>query len=67
MKKENDRAREIRRELDEVARLVEKAWKRHEQDPRHEDQPLICPGVGLVGRCTDTAVYLAERLGGVVY
>lgn len=57
----------IRRELDRVAQMVERAWKRHEQEPGHGDRPFICPMVGVVGRCTDSSVYLAERLGGAVY
>lgn len=28
---------------------------------------MTCPGVGSPGRCTNTAVWLADRLGGLVY
>jgi hypothetical protein len=57
----------IRRELDRVGRLVEAAWKTHERTPGHGDRPFICPGVGVVGICTHSSVYLADRLGGAVY
>lgn len=57
----------VRKELDLLHEKVERAWREHEKDPDHEDKPLICPGAGLVGRCTDTAAYLADRLGGEVY
>lgn len=59
--------KDIRRELDRLAKLVEKAWKLHEKAPNYGKQPFVCPAVGVVGRCTDTAVYLADRLGGAVY
>lgn len=59
--------KEIRRELDRLAELVEAAWKKHEKRPNYGNYPLICENVGQVGRCTDSAVYLAHRLGGVVY
>jgi hypothetical protein len=57
----------IRRELDRLARKVEAAWKEHEKKPSHGDEPFTCPGIGSIGRCTNTAVYLADKLGGVVY
>lgn len=57
----------IRRELDLLAKKVEAALKEHEKRPDHGDQPFICHGIGVVGRCTDTAIYLADKLGGVVY
>lgn len=57
----------IRRELDQLAKKVEKAWKKHEKAPDRGNEPFICPGVGVVGRCTDSSVYLADRLGGVVF
>lgn len=59
--------KKIRLELDRVARLVEAAWKRHERKKGYGEHPFICPGIGVVGRCSDSAVYLAARLGGAVY
>lgn len=66
----NVSANEIRVVLDELTGKVEEMWRRHEAweaaNP-NQYRPLVCEGVGLVGRCTDTSVWLAERLGGVVY
>ncbi len=59
--------KEIRRELDKLSKKVESAWKVYEKDPRHGDSPFTCPDIGSVGKCTNTAVYLADRLGGEVY
>jgi hypothetical protein len=59
--------KDVRRELDRVAELVENALKQHEQEPDHGNRPFICENIGQVSRCTDSAVYLAARLGGVVY
>lgn len=61
---------QIRKTLDELDQLTGAMWKRQEEwREAHpdEDRPLVCEGVGLVGRCTDTASWLAERLGGVVH
>ena len=58
---------EIRKELNDLNKKVEAAWKRHEATPGHENRPFVCPGVGVVGNCTYTSVYLASRLGGDVY
>lgn len=58
--------KKIRLELDRLAARVEAAWKEHEKDPDHGNHPFICPGVGVVGTCTDSAVHLAELLGGDV-
>ena len=60
----------IRRTLDQLDTLVEAMWKRQEAwEAAHpgQDRPLVCEGIGLVGRCTDTSVWLAERLKGVVH
>jgi len=60
----------IRRTLDQLDTLVEAMWKRHEAwEAAHpgEYRPLVCDGIGLVGRCTDTSVWLAARLKGVVH
>lgn len=57
----------IRKELDRLGRLVGKAWKAWESNPGfvRGDGPMTCPGVGSPGRCTNTAVWLADRLGGL--
>lgn len=57
----------IRKELDRLARMVEKAWKEHEKRPDYGNHPFICEQVGQVSRCTDSATYLADKLGGEVY
>lgn len=57
----------IEKELALLRRKVEAAWKKHEKDPDHGNKSFICPGVGVVGTCTSTSVYLASRLGGDVY
>lgn len=59
----------IRKVLGELDERAEQAWQ--EQDAwlaAHpgEDRPVICEGIGVVGRCTDTSVWLAEKLGGEV-
>lgn len=62
--------RAILRTLNELDRKVDAMWTRHEAwEKAHpgEDRPRICETVGLIGRCTDTSVWLAERLGGVVH
>lgn len=63
-------ALQIRKALDRLDRLAEATWKRHEEwqaaNPG-DDKAIICEGVGLIGRCTDTSVWLAERLGGVIH
>lgn len=58
---------DIRKVLDDLAAKVVAAWKEHEKRPDHGNHPFTCPDVGSVGRCTNSAVYLAERLGGEVY
>lgn len=57
----------IEKELALLKRKVEAAWKIHEKEPGHGNRAFICPGVGVVGTCTSTSVYLASRLGGDVY
>jgi hypothetical protein len=60
----------IRKTLDELDSIVEAMWKRQEAweaDHPNRYRPLVCDGIGLVGRCTDTSVWLAERLKGVVH
>lgn len=57
----------VRLELDRLAEKVERALKKHEKGPKSESEEFLCPGVGSVGRCTNTAVYMADKLGGVVY
>lgn len=60
----------IRAVLDDLNRRIEAMWRRHDAwAAAHpdEDRPRICDGVGLIGRCTDTSVWLADRLDGVVY
>lgn len=59
--------KQIEKELTLLRKKVEASWKRHEQDPHHENKPFICPGVGVVGTCTSSSVYLSSRLGGEVY
>jgi hypothetical protein len=61
---------EIRAVLDELGVLTEAMWGRRQAwEKAHpgKDRPLVCEGVGLIGRCTDTSVWLADRLGGQVY
>lgn len=58
---------QVRNELDLLTKKVEAAWKVHEKSPSHENEPFICAGVGVVGRCTDAAIYLADRLDGEVH
>jgi hypothetical protein len=61
---------DIREALTDLDVRVEDMWQREELwRANHPDQgrPLICSGVGLIGRCTDTAAWLAERLNGKVY
>jgi len=59
--------RKIERELYLLKTKVEAAWREHEKKPDHGNYPFICPGAGVVGTCTNTAVYLADRLDGDVY
>lgn len=60
----------IRKVLNELDARAEAMWKKREaweaKNPG-QDRPLVCEGVGLIGRCTDTATWLAERLDGEVY
>lgn len=58
---------QIRKELNQLAEKVKAAWKIHEKKPDYGNEPFVCHGVGVVGRCTDSALYLAGRLGGDVY
>jgi hypothetical protein len=61
---------EIRAVLDELDAMTEAMWKRHEAwEAAHPGRyrPLVCEGAGLIGRCTDTSVWLAERLGAQVH
>jgi hypothetical protein len=63
-------AKTIRKVLDDLDARVEAMWKEREEAQASDpdlDTPLICSGVGLVGRCTDTATWLAIQLGGDVY
>lgn len=57
----------IRKELGILKRLVEATWKRYEKSPAYGNEPMICAGVGTVSTCTNSAIYLAARLGGEVY
>jgi len=62
--------RQIRKVIDRLDRLVEAAWERREAwEKEHpgEDRPHICEGVGVIGRCTDTSVWLADHLGGIIH
>jgi hypothetical protein len=63
-------ARQIRKALNELDQLAHAAWERREvweKENPGEDRPFICGGVGLIGRCTDTSVWLADLLGGVIH
>jgi len=56
--------------LEELRAAVNEVWGRHERwEAAHPGRyrPLVCEGVGLIGRCTDTSVWLADRLGGQVH
>lgn len=67
--------RQIRKELEELAEMVEASAARRERYIHEEeegkrtyyDDGLVCAGIGRISTCTNTAVYLADRLGGVVY
>lgn len=58
---------QIRKELSRLEKIVAAAWKRHEMNPKREEEQFICPGVGPTACCTNTAVYLADRLNGEVW
>lgn len=57
----------IQRELDILKQKVEAAWREHGKNPDHGNYPFECPGVGVVGTCTNTAAYMADKLGGEIY
>ncbi len=59
---------QILHELHALDRKVVAAAKRYEESPQEaRGDGFICEGVGRVSTCTNTAVYLAERLDGDVY
>lgn len=54
---------EIEAELKRLSKLTDKAFR---VPGAGQTSPVVIPGIGLPGRCTDTAVHLARKFGGVV-
>lgn len=68
MKKKQMTRKRIVAELERLDRLVKAAGVRYEAAPEEaREDGFICKGVGRVSTCTNTAVYLAERLNGDVF
>lgn len=57
----------IERELYVLKAKVEAAWREHEKNPDHGNYPFMCPEVGVVGTCTNTAAYMADKFDGEIY